>query len=153
MDEQHREVCEDLFNKFSMAMSQTGSAVPIYVMILEDDTVYPIVVNEAIEFQEYAKIALNIANQYDAYAMILICEQYMVSKKTGDADLSALLSGQIRASEHPDREEYLTLVYLDENGESESLIGKIERDLMGTPFTRESKWLQDTVVSVMMPWK
>ena len=77
----------------------------------------------------------------------------MVSKKTGDADLSALLSGQIKPSEHPDREEYLTLVYMDENGDSESLIGKIERDITNLPFTRESHWLDDTVVSVMMPWK
>jgi hypothetical protein len=153
MDEKHREIAEDLFNKFSMSMTQTGNVVPIYVIILADDTVYPIMVDIPVEFREYSTIALNLANQYNAYAMMLICEQYMVSKKIGDSDLSSLLSGKIKASEHPDREEYLILAYMDENGNSESLIGKIERDLMGTPFTRESKWLKDTVVSVMMPWK
>jgi hypothetical protein len=153
MNEDHKLIAEDLYSKVSMAMTQIGKTTPIYIMVLPGNEVYPIVIQDKdIDLQQYATLAMNIAQEYRAIAMILICEQYMVSKHKDDPEVQAILDGLMRASEHPDREEYLSLIYMDQSGKCESYIGKIHRDPMGTPFTRDSQWIEDAATSMITPW-
>lgn len=152
MKEIHREIAEDLFSRISMAMTQIGRAVPVYIMILGNNDVFPIIIEQQIDLQEYANIAISVANEYNAEAMILICEQFMVSKQKGDAELQDMLDGKLRASQHPDRKEFLTLMYMDRTGKCESMIAEIHKDLSGTPFTRDFKWIDEAVTSMITPW-
>lgn len=134
-------------------MTKIGRAVPVYIMILPGNEVYPIVIQDKdISLTEYATMSMNIAEQYQAEAMILICEQYMISKTKDDPELQAYLTGVKRASEDPDNKKFLTLVYMDKSGDCESLIGEIFTDPIGTPFTRDSTWIEDAVTSMIMPW-
>jgi len=153
MDENHRQIAEDLFSSVSMNMTTTGKTIPLYIMILPGDQVLPIIVSDPeISIQQYATICTNIAHQQNAIAMMMVCEQFMVSKHKDDADIELLINGVIRASEHPDREEYLTLIYMDQDGVSESIIAKIYKDAAGTPFTRDFQWVKDSVTSMVLPW-
>ena len=153
MKESHRQIAEDLFNKVSMAMTELGKSVPIFVLILPDDSVFPVVIQGGeYNVQEYAAIVNDVASQMGAAAMMLVAEQMMVSKTSDDADLQALLNGTMRPSEHPDSKPYLTLMYLDDQGTCESIIAEIDRDPIGTPFTREHKWISEAVTNIIQPW-
>lgn len=154
MKETHREIAEELFNKVSMAMTEIGQTVPIFVLILPDDTVYPVIIRgEEYNIQEYALIVNDVAKQMNANAMILICEQMMISRTKDDADLQSLLNGTIKASEHPDSKACLTLMYMEPDGKCESIISDIEMDPRGTLFTRDFKWIQESITNILQPWE
>lgn len=155
MDDKHREIAEDLFSKVSMALTEQGMAIPIFVLILPDDKVYPIIIQSEQEYdiQGYSSIVHDIAGQMNAKAIILVCEQFMVSKSQSDPGLKDLIDGKVRASEHPDRKDYLTLMYLDEQNKCESIISEIHKDPAGTKFTRDFKWISEAVTNILVPWK
>ena len=155
MNEKHREIAEDLFNKVAMAMTEQGMTVPVFVLILPGDQVYPVIIQSDQEYdvQGYSALVHDIAGQMDAIAIMLVCEQFKVSKQQSDPALKDLLDGKIRASQHPDRKEYLTLMYLDEHNVCESIIAEIHKDPAGTRFTRDFKWIDEAVTNILVPWK
>ena len=154
MDENHREVAETIFSSASMTLTERGAVAPVILLILETEQVLPIVIQgEVYGLYEYSMIANDIAKQMEATAMILVAEQWMVKKKQTDVDLQPLLNGIIRPSEHPDKEEYLTLMYSDGDGTCESLIAKIHKDPSGRKFTRDQNWISEAISNVIQPWK
>lgn len=154
MDQKHKELAEEIFGKVSMALAESGNVVPLFILILKDGSLLPILVGngETIDIQLYAVGAVNAAQEMDADAMIFICEQYMVSKTSKDSDLKPLLDGMIKASEHPDKEDYLTIIYMDKHGNCNSLISKIKKDIAGTRYAVDFEWIEYSVTNVLVPW-
>lgn len=154
MDEKYRTISEDLFNKISMAMTEIGKTMPVYILITADDEVLPIALaGVEMDMAGYAQLAVQIAAEMDAKAMMLICEQIMLSRTKDSEDLQDLLDGIKRPSEQPDAEAYLTLIFMEASGECESLIAKIHKDPLGTRYTKDSEWVKDSVTNMIMPWK
>jgi hypothetical protein len=154
MEEKHREIVEDLFSKISFALAESGRVPPLFIMVLQDDTVMPIILGQTeIDMIEYASASMEAASDMDAKALILSCEQYMVSRNKGDADIDDLMNGIIKPSEHPDKAEYLTLIYMTSDGDYDSLISKIHTDPRGTRYTADFKWVDDSVSNIIQPWK
>ena len=154
MDESQREMIEDLFSHISFALTEQGRISPLYIMILPDGSQMPIIAQGGdLTVEMYASAAHSAAHEMGAKGMIFICEQYMVSKTKDDKELQALLDGQIRPSQHPDAEEYLTLMYMTAIGECESLIAKIHKDPMGTKYTNEREWIENSTTALLTPWK
>ena len=153
MDDQHKQQAEYIFSAISMTLTEHGKVFPTYIMIMEGQLV-PVVVAEKAEMTlaEYEDIVHQAAQQTNPEAMMLICEQWMVSKHQDDPDIQKLIDGVIRASEHEDKKPYLTLIYTNANGDSESLVAEIENDPAGTRFTREPTWIKDCVSNMIRPW-
>jgi len=154
MDEQHKKIVEDLFSKYSMFLTEKGPSSPLYIMILQDYTVIPIVVttDEGLPFDQYASAAINAAHETDAAALLLLCTQNFVTRKKGDPDVELLINGLVKASDMPDKEEYLTIMYMTSDGKTESLVSKIKKDITGKPYTVEFEWIGG-VTNFMTPWK
>jgi D-3-phosphoglycerate dehydrogenase len=56
---------------------------------------------------QYASAAINAAHETDAAALLLLCTQNFVTRKKGDPDVELLINGLVKASDMPDKEEYL----------------------------------------------
>jgi hypothetical protein len=155
MNENHREIVEDLFSKVSMSMSESGKVIPVFALILGDGSVVPVMITDGQEFSmsDYASMAITAAHNMDAEALMLICEQAMISKKKNDPEIQAILNGSIKPLEHPDKEDFLCIIYMTANGETESLIAKIHTDLVGTRYTVDSKWVDYAASNLLAPWK
>lgn len=155
MDSKHKELVEDIFGKVSMSLAESGVITPLYIMILNDGSLLPIIIGngeESIDLKLYASGAVNAAQEMDAAAMLFVCEQYMVSSSKDDPSMQALLNGTIRASEHPNKEEYLAIVYMDKEGNCESLISKIQKDLAGRRYAVEFEWIEASMTNMLVPW-
>jgi hypothetical protein len=154
MNQKHRELVEDVFGKVSMSLAESGKIIPLFILILPDQSLLPIIVGngEEIDLKLYSSGAINAAQEMDADAIIFICEQYMVSKIKGDPDLQPLLDGGIKPSEHPDKEDYLTIIYMEKDGNCESLVSKIKRDLAGTRYAVDFEWLEHSVTNMLTSW-
>ena len=158
MDESHKKIVEQIFNSVSFTLSEKGK-VPIMFFLIVNKTnqekpeLLPIVSVESISTLEYAKIAINTADEMNADAMIMIAEQAVVSKKKDDPSMNAILSGKIRPSEHPDKKDYITVIYMTSKGESHALISEIHEDLKGTRYTIDHKWINSSVNNLMVPWR
>jgi len=155
MDEKHQTLAEQIFSQFSFALTEKGNIDPLYIMIMQDGNAIPIVIqsNNNVTMEMYINAAANAAHEMGATAMFFVCEQMMINKKKDDPEVQALLDGKIRASQHPDAEDYLTLIYMTAEGDCESLIAKIHRDPMGTKYTNEKEWIDGSITNILIPWK
>ena len=153
MDQNHKELVEKLFTGTSFTLSEGNKIVPTFFMILPDNKLMPVVTTETIALKEYASITIRYADEMNAEALILICEQYMVSKKKYDPILQSILAGKIKPSDHPDRKSYLTVNYMSAIGETETIISEIHSDLKGTRYNREHSWLHSSLTNIMVPWR
>jgi len=153
MNDQHKAQAEYIFSAISMTLTEHGKVFPTYIMIIGDELL-PVVVAPKAEMTlvEYEDIVHQAAQQTQPDAMMLICEQWMVSKDQNDPDVQLLIDGVIRASEHEDKKPYLTLIYTNADGSSESLVSEVESDPAGTKYTREPKWIKDCVSNMIRPW-
>lgn len=154
-NEKHREIVEDMFSKLSMVLTEKGPIPPLYAMILQDDSVVPIVVTieEGLSLDEYASSAINAAHEANAEALLLLCRQNIVTRTKDDPDVDLLMKGLLRPSQMPDKNEYLTIVYMASDGYCNSIISKIIKDIKGTPYTVDFEWLGGSVTNYMIPWK
>lgn len=153
MNEQDKEKAEMLFTHISIVLTEHGKVFPTYIMIM-DGQVIPVMVTEKAEMSlaEYEGVVHQAATEMQPDAMILIAEQWMVSRAKDDPDISLLIDGIIKPSDQKDKESYLTLIYTDKTGNSESLIGKIESDPMGTRFVRDQTWIKDCQSNMIRSW-
>jgi hypothetical protein len=124
-------------------------------MILQDESVIPIVVTteEGLAFDEYAASAINAAHETNAEALLLLCRQNMVTREKDDPDVDLLMKGLLRPSQMPDKDEYLTIVYMASDGYCNSIISKILKDIKGTPYTVDFEWLGGSMTNYIVPWK
>jgi hypothetical protein len=138
-----------------MALTETGKSFPVYILILPGDEVFPVVLSGEldIDMATYAMTANDVAREMEAEAMMLICEQTMIARTNESEDLQDLLDGKLRPSEMPDKEDYLTMMYMFQDGQVESLISKIHSDPAGTRYTRDKKWIKEAVTSMITEWK
>lgn len=154
MDKHHIQYSEYLFSAISMALTEHGKVYPTYVMIIQDEMI-PVIAapKENLTLAEYERAVNQAAMDVQPDAIILICEQWMVSRQKDDPETQLLIDGVLRASEVPDKESYLTLIYTDIDGNSESLVAKIDSDPAGTRFTRDQSWIKGCVSNLIKPWK
>jgi hypothetical protein len=89
MDDKHKEIVENLFSRLSMILTEKGPTPPLYIMILKDYSLVPIVITieEGLEFDKYAASAINAAHESDASALLLLCRQNIITRRKGDADV------------------------------------------------------------------
>lgn len=154
MNEQDKANAEMLFSHISMVLTEHGKVFPTYIMIM-DSQIIPVMVTQKAEMSlaEYESIVHQAATEMQPDAMILISEQWMISRAKDDPDIPLLVDGVMKPSDQPDKESYLTLIYTDKTGASESLIGKIESDPAGTRFVREQSWIDDCMSNMIRSWK
>lgn len=154
-NEKHREIVEDMFSRLSMVLTEKGPIPPLYVMILQDDSVVPIVVttDEGLSLDEYAASAINAAHETNAEALLLLCRQNVVTREKDDPDVQLLVNGILRPSQMPDKDEYLTIVYMASDGYCNSIVSKILKDIAGNMYTVDFEWLGGSVTNYMIPWK
>lgn len=154
MKDSHKKIADDLFTRHSIIMTEKGSIAPVYILILSQDRTLPVVLNtNLIGLEQYSEAVSKIAKDLDAEAVMFLCEQYMVSKPKDSPEANALVSGQIKPSEHPDKEEYLALIYMDQTGHNETCIAKIYTDPSGTRYTNDSRWINKGATNMIKPWK
>jgi hypothetical protein len=135
-------------------MTEYGKIPPIFVLILPGNNILPIILSGvSLDIGQYSEVAMAAAKDTNSDALMLVCEQYMVSKPKDSPEADSLISGQIRPSEHPDKEDCLTLVYMDSKGNCDSLIAKVHTDPSGTRYTTDSRWIENSVMSILKPWK
>lgn len=154
MLEYHKETCELLFNSFVMKLAEMGTIDPIYIMIL-DGQVIPILISngDGMSFDNYKILVSKKVIEIQPEALILIFENWQVSREKGDSDIDLLAKGLMKPSEQEDKELWLSLIYSHIDDHIESLIGKIETDIIGTKFVREQKWVDECVSNLILPWK
>lgn len=154
MDPKHKEMIENMFSTLSFNLTEVGKIDPLFLMVLPDNSIRLVMVAEKgqLETREYASLSIAAASDMDAKALILICEQYMVKRKKDDPELQSFLTGQLRPSEAPDHQEYLTIVYTEKDGTTESLISQIHSDLVGRRYTIDFKWLKYSTTNLITPW-
>ena len=148
---QVKETLEFMFTSISMTLTEHGKVSPMYLMIVEGQFI-PVIAQENMSFQEYEGIVYQAAASVQANALVLISEQWMVARHKDDPEAQLLIDGVIRPGDQDDKETYLTLVYTDNKGLSETLAAKVEADPSGTRFTREPTWVEECVSSLIAPW-
>ena len=151
MNQKDKEMSEEVFNGASMVLAEEGRVSPMY-FIVKERMMNPVVPYPGITVQQLANAAVNMAHEYNADAIVLICEQWMVEMKKGSKEAQDYLDGTKKPSESPDAESYLTLTYMDKTGDAESLIGKIRKSPNGVNFIRDSKWISETATNMITPW-
>jgi len=154
MNAHDKKKCEELFAHISMVLAENGMVFPTYIMILGGQVV-PVMVNpqEEMSLSEYEGVVNQAAIEMQPDAMILISEQWMVSKHKDDPEVQLLVDGIIKPSDQDDKEEYLVLIITERDGNSNSLVAKIEKDPIGTRFIREQHWIDSCVSNLIRPWK
>ena len=151
MDQEEKEMSEEVFNTVSLVLADKGRVTPMY-LIVKDKMMNPVVGHPGVTTQQLASSAVNVAHEINADAIVLVCEQWMVKMKKGTKEAQDYLDGTKRPSESPDAKSYLTLTYMDKNGKASSLIGKIHTSLNGVNFIRDSEWIDDTATNMITPW-
>ena len=153
MDDTIKKKLNELYDFHCFMLTERGTVYPMY-FVVKDKMITPILISEGTEmsFSNYTVETMKIASDIKADAMVLISEQDVVSGKASDKDIQSLLDGSIRPSEHPDKEEYLILTFMDKSGNKSALYGKIELDARGTKFIREQQWTQEQEMK-KVPWE
>lgn len=154
MDERTKTDLELIFTNHCFMLSEHGEARTIF-FIIKNNEIVPVFLKEDIVMttNKYITFALNAAHEKDADAVVLLGEQYMVTGKRDDADIKKLLSGEIKASEHPDRKEYLVLSYMTAIGETDLLIGGIKTSVSGVRYVVDQDWIYKATTSLLVPWR
>lgn len=154
MDKKTKKLMEDLYTHHCIMLSELSHIVPIFFIIF-DKNLTPMFLNAEtkLNFDQYTSVVINAADNMNADYIVLISEQYMVTGNKHSKDIKALMDGTIKPSEHPNKEEHLVLVCMKADGETHSLIGKIETDLGGTRFIREQSWVDNIETTLIVPWR
>ena len=154
MDDKTKDLMEKIFVNHCIMLTEAGAIIPIFFIIVNKQII-PIILSEEMQmdFTQYSTVVVKAADEMDASAMILISEQYMIIGNKSDIDIKALLSGEIKLSEHPDKQEYLALIYMEADGKTESLYGKIEKDPGGIRYVREQQWADGVQKSQLTAWR
>jgi len=150
MTPKHKEISEYIFKLSTFVLAETGLDTPLFVLI-KDDQPIPVLIPPQVEIEltEYATYSLKFAKEHAADAMLFVSGMWVVSGPEVELDYS------VRPSESKDREHYLSLVYISNDGKSKaSLVGKVEQDPTGRKYVREQTWL-DSVrnFNLLSSWK
>jgi hypothetical protein len=150
MNDEHKKIAEEFYKISSFALTESGKETPVFILV-KDNLPIPLLVppNQSMDTGSYIIFALGVAKRIDADALILVAGMWVITGKIGEVDTT------IRPSMHPEREEYLNLIYMSADGsEIESLSGKIESDPAGTKFIRDQEWT-DSVLKMdwLQPWR
>lgn len=150
MDEQHKKLAEEVYQTATFILTESGKDTPLFILIKEDETI-PILIPPGMEINlaEYSTLSHKLAKEHDADAMMVVGGMWVVMDTIDNIDL------QTRPSESDKREHYLNLVYMSADGEvTESIAGKVERDVAGTMYVKEQDWLDEIQdFSLLQPWK
>ena len=154
MDERTRKDLELIFTNNCFMISETGKVHTIF-FIIKNNEITPLFLDEGASMptDKYITFSLNAAHERDADAVILLGEQYMVTGHKDSADIAKLLSGEIKASEHPDKKANLVLSYMTAKGETDLLFGEIQTSAGGTRYVTDQKWTFNAATSVLVPWR
>jgi len=151
MDQEEKKLVEELFNTTSILLADQGEISPIY-FIVKDKMMNPVVAFPGISLQHLANSTVNMAHEFGADAVILICEQWMLEMHKDDEEIKEYIDGSKRPSESPDAKAYLTLTHMASDGETSSMIGEIHLSPNGIRFVRETKWIDNAVTNMITPW-
>jgi len=152
MKELHKQKIQEMFDNASMIMAEGNTITPIF-FIVKENVFNGILSKDNWTIKQYKDAVIKMAEQMDADAIIAVCEQFMVTLNKKDQRLQDLLDGKIRPSEQPDKEEYLTVIYIQPNGESESIIGKIHQNLSSqVRYIKDSKWISNPRTNLFSSW-
>ena len=128
--ERHIRFCKDIF-------TTQGHVLPMWVGQDIDGNLYPITATfeSSDDKQKAAEDLKNIFRKVKAIRYVFMLESWMVrTTKDKPSDLESIESGEIRPSQHPDREEVI-IIYGEDLGEkSQITILKINRPADGEPF-------------------
>jgi len=154
MNEKLKEILEDVFKYQCFTISEGGGPTTLCFIIKGYDLM-PILLQKDVEMdaKQYISFALNIAHENDADSMILLGEQFVVSGDIDSESIKYLLSGEVKASEHPDRKPNLVLTYMKANGESDMLFGEIKTTITGTRYISAQQWSHNAKTSALIPWR
>ena len=153
MDEDERQMAKELFDTASMLIAENGErGIPPMYFIVKDKQMNPLVGAPGVTYQELAGSAVNVAHEWDADAIMLVCEQHMLSMHKDSAEIKEYLDGIKKPSESPDSKPYLTLIYMSKFGDAESLIGEIVQALNGVRYVPESNWIAESATNMITPW-
>lgn len=155
MKASHKNVVQSIFDTASMQLAEEGTVSTVY-FIVKDDNIRPVFSDpeKQLDMQQYSSAIVNMAHEVNADAVILLTEQYTVNIPKEDPRSQALLDGLIKPSEQPDKEESLIVIYIEANGQSESLFGIIDQNISSqVRFIRESNWMANAKVGLIPPWR
>jgi hypothetical protein len=152
MNQKLQEEAEKIFSSISIVLTETGYIYPTVFVAQKSGEIIPIVSEEA-PIQTLCSAAVNFASENDSDALMFICEQSVVSVDKSDPRLEAFAAGLLKPSEEVDAEDFLTLIFMSAEGECKTLMGKIFKDLAGTRYTKESKWLDKASTNIFTPWR
>jgi len=154
MDNEERKMAEEIFNTTSMLLAEAKDdrGIPPTYFIVKDKMMTPLIGAPDITHGHLAGTAVNVAHEWDADAVILICEQYMITMHKDDAEIQDYMDGTKRPSESPDAKPFLTLIYMNKIGESESFVGEIIKSLNGVRYVPDPYWIDEAVTNMITPW-
>ena len=155
MKESHKNVIQQIFDTASMQLAEEGSISTIY-FIVKDNGIKPVFPDpeRKLDMEEYSSAIVNMAHDINADAVILLSEQYTVNIAKTDPRKQALLDGFIKPSEQPDKEESLVVIYIEANGKTTSLFGKINTNIASqVRYVKEKDWMLNVKTSLITPWR
>ena len=154
MNEKLKGILEDAFKYQCFTIAEGGGSHTICFLIKRFDLM-PIFLENDVEMdtKQYITFALNIAHENDADSIILLGEQFIVSGDIDSESIKYLLSGEVTASEHPDRKPNLVLTYMKAEGETHMLFGEIKTSMTGVRYISDQQWTHNTKTSVLSPWR
>lgn len=154
MDDIMKAALEDAFTYNCFSISETGVCNTLFFVIKKYE-IFPILLDDGVEMpiNKYLSLCLKYATDNDSDAVLLIGEQFMVKGKKDDAIMKQLLSGEMKASDHPDRKPFLVLSYMTAEGVVDLLFGEIKTSVSGTKYVTDQKWTFNAATSVLVPWR
>lgn len=154
MDEIMKTALEDAFTYNCFSITETGVCNTLF-FVIKGYEIFPILLDDGVEIavDKYLSMCLRYAEEQDADAVLLIGEQFMVKGKKDDAIMKQLLSGDMKASEHPDKKPFLVLSYMTAEGETHLLFGEIITNVSGAKYVTDQKWVFNAATSVLVPWR
>lgn len=151
MYEMSKKRMEEIFNIASITLAEKGELAPMYFVITGDEELIPLI-GQGVDLDELAAAAVHTAHETNADAIILLCEQTMVSLRKDDPELQDYIDGKKRPSEAKNKEDYLTLTHMTKDGETDSIVAKIIMSPNGVRYVNEYKWISEAVTNMITPW-
>ena len=151
----HKNVVQQIFNTASMQLAEEGTVSTVY-FIVKDNAIRPVFPDpeKQLNMAEYSSAIVNMAHEINADAVILLSEQYTVNISKSDPRKQALLDGFIKPSEQPDKEESLVVIYIEANGKTTSLFGKINTNIASqVRYVKEKDWMSNVKTGLITPWR
>ena len=155
MIEEHQKKVEDIFTSISITLTEEGDIPALYILMFDDNTITPILIEDGLDvtLNEYGIYAVSKAREERADALIYINKASVVKiDNKNENEITSMYTGVLKPSEHPNKEDMITIIYMACDGECKILLSKIHKDLRGTPFTRDFKWV-DGQKNMIQPWK